>query len=393
MELVLTIVAAWLLVSAATWFAVNSRALRRPAPPAAVPDIYPSVTMIRPVKGADVGQIDNFRAALDHGYPGEVETIFVLDDDADPGVANVRKAIAEHEAAGRAGSVRVLFSGAPPAGFTGKQHAMIVAAREARGELLAFGDSDTRPANGLLRTLVETLLHDPKIGCTFSPVVVQGNFRTSGDIGYALLLNSMYGPNAALFAGPEGRLPFIMGQIMVLRREALESVGGLECTRGHLVDDMHLGRKLHAAGWRNVMIKQKLSIMSHDWSFSEFVGVYRRWLFFSRNGLSFRFTWTQWVKYGEFFVAGIVGTLAALAGLWIPAALAAATIVLHGFANASLNRQFGGSRVPPSTAWMLWGVFLVAPLVLVSMTNNRVVWRGRSYRLGSQATLHADHAE
>lgn len=46
-----------------------------------------------------------------------------------------------------------------------------------------------------------------------------------------------------------------------------------------------------------------------------------------------------------------------------------------------------------SAVRMLRGVFLVAPIVLVSMTENRVDWRGRSYRPGSRATLQPEHAE
>jgi ceramide glucosyltransferase len=48
-------------------------------------DHYPSVTVIRPVKGADVEQRENFAAALDSGYPGEIETVFVFEDEEDPG--------------------------------------------------------------------------------------------------------------------------------------------------------------------------------------------------------------------------------------------------------------------------------------------------------------------
>ena len=45
----------------------------------------PSVSVIRPVRGADVGAAENCAAALDNGYPGEIETLFVFDDADDPG--------------------------------------------------------------------------------------------------------------------------------------------------------------------------------------------------------------------------------------------------------------------------------------------------------------------
>ena len=50
--------------------------------------------MIRPVRGKDVGAEDNFAAALDTGYPGDVETLFVFDDDNDPGLPVAREVVA-----------------------------------------------------------------------------------------------------------------------------------------------------------------------------------------------------------------------------------------------------------------------------------------------------------
>ena len=74
---------------------LRRRDLSRPEPLAS----YPSVTVVRPVKGTDVEQEVNFRAALDTGYPGEIETIFVFEDESDPAWARARRAIADREEA------------------------------------------------------------------------------------------------------------------------------------------------------------------------------------------------------------------------------------------------------------------------------------------------------
>ena len=122
------------------------------------PARYPSLTVIRPIRGLDVEAIENLRAALDTGYPGECETLFVLDDEQEPALALIRQAMREARAAGRAVDARVLFAGRPPAGRTGKLNAMIVGLQAARGELVAFADSDIRPDREALRALVRTLL-------------------------------------------------------------------------------------------------------------------------------------------------------------------------------------------------------------------------------------------
>ncbi|MGO9290879.1 MAG: hypothetical protein ACLQIJ_19285, partial [Polyangia bacterium] len=101
----------------------------------------PSITVVRPVKGLDVDAEQNLAAALDNDYPGEVETIFVLDDELDPAFATVRKAVAAHVAAGRFGKARIMLAGEPPATMTGKLHAMIAGLGQATGYLVAFADS------------------------------------------------------------------------------------------------------------------------------------------------------------------------------------------------------------------------------------------------------------
>ncbi len=59
---------------------------------------FPSISVIRPVRGADVGAAENYAAALDNGYPGTIETIFALDEADDPGYPIAEKAIADHVA-------------------------------------------------------------------------------------------------------------------------------------------------------------------------------------------------------------------------------------------------------------------------------------------------------
>jgi ceramide glucosyltransferase len=389
----LSVAAALLLLHAAAWHLVFARAMSRPDPPSVLPERYPSVTMIRPVKGEDPGQMENFRAALDHGYPGEVETIFAFDDERDPGFPNAVRAVEEHRRAGGGGTARVITTGHPPDGVTGKQNAMIVAFAEAGGELVGFGDSDSRPGRQILRTLVETLLADARNGCTFAPVVIPGAYLRSGDVAYAVMLNAFYGSAAALAAGRDGILPFAMGQIMLFRRDALEAIGGLECARGQLVDDMHLGARVDEAGFRNIMIAGPLPIITGGWSLSRWLPVCRRWLLFTRNGLRAGFLWPQWASGAGYFASLALALGAAVAGLAAPAALAGAAVAFHGWSVADLHRRRGAPPIPVWAWWMPWGLYLVWAGVMLTLVHPRVRWRGRSYRLGSSARLKINSRE
>jgi ceramide glucosyltransferase len=369
------------------------RARRRPEPARQKLWHHPSVSVIRPVRGADVGARENFEAALDTGYPGEVETLFVFDDESDPGLPIAREVVRAHAASGKPGRAAVVVAGAPPPARTGKLNAMIVGAARARGSLIAFGDSDTRPDRELLRELVETLVTSRRAGSAFAPVVIDDAARGAGDVLYALMQNALYAPLAARAAAEaDGALPFIMGQIMVFKREALDAIGGVQCATGQLVDDMYLGRQVAAAGYRNILVKRGLKVPTGGLSLRAFLPVYRRWMAFSRNGLPFAFTWPQWLLGGGFFVALITAIAAALSPT--PAAALAPLLALATFTATllRLNRLYGGAPVPLRYAWTPAALILLSPLVLAStLLRKQVGWRGRTYDVDASAALAIGH--
>src|SRR5258708_20774977 len=134
-----------------------ARGLSRSAVPASRPASYPSVTVIRPMRGLDVGARENILALLDTVYPGPLEILFVFDSESDPGFPLVRELIQQRP---RQAPDRIdgLFAGTPPPGRTVMLNAMLLDAREAKGDLLAFGVSDTLPDPQLLQHLLPPLL-------------------------------------------------------------------------------------------------------------------------------------------------------------------------------------------------------------------------------------------
>jgi ceramide glucosyltransferase len=351
---------------------------------------WPSITVVRPVRGRDVGALDNFRAALDTGYPGEVETLFVFDDDRDPGLPLARLAVDEHRAARRRGRAEVIVAGARPPTRTGKLHAMVVGAERARGVLIAFGDSDTRPDRRVLPALVEKLITTPGAGSAFAPLSVHRSARGVGDVLYALMQNALYAPFAAHAAGPRGALPFIMGQLMVFTREALIAVGGPACAEGQLVDDMYIGRCVHRRGFLNLLVQQPLHVETGGLTLRAFLPIYRRWIQFSRNGLPLSFTWRQMLLGAETFFAVAAVILGALSAHWLLALVGAVVVAAIMTMLFDLNRRYGGAPVPLRYVWAPIAFFLLSPIVLLSIARRRnVEWRGRVYALDRKAALAA----
>src|SRR4051812_22425416 len=100
------------------------KALRhRTAPPEFLGEA-PSVTIIRPIRGLDVGARENTLALLNLDYPSALELLFVFDTAQDPGYAVVEALVKTACPKGR--TARVLLAGHPPPGQTGKLNAMVV---------------------------------------------------------------------------------------------------------------------------------------------------------------------------------------------------------------------------------------------------------------------------
>jgi len=354
---------------------------------------YPSVSIIRPVKGLDVGAEDNFRAALNTGYPGRVETIFVFDDATDPAYGVALKVAEEHAANHEEDRVVIVTAGAPPKGRTGKLHAMIVGERYAQNELIAFSDSDTRPDKNVLRILVETLLSTPRAGSSFIPVVIDRPIQKAGDVFYALMQNALYAPWALMALGNKRELPFIMGQYMVFTRDCLKAIGGVQCAQGQLVDDMYIGKCVAKAGFLNVVCPYSLSIVSSGLSIKQFIPIYKKWLFFNKNGLPLSFTWRQWMFCTPFYFMLALLPVALYTNDWLAAIIALAGIMLFVWGLTMIHRKYGGSPIPKKLIWAPFALLMTAPAIMISnKINHTVNWRGRSYTLNKQAALETNNA-
>jgi ceramide glucosyltransferase len=349
---------------------------------------YPCVTVIRPVKGLDVGAEENFRAALDTGYPGIVETLFIFDGTDDPAFEVAQRVAEEYKASGGDNRVQVLVSGPPPAGQTGKLNAMIVGEKAATGELIAFSDSDTRPDKNVLRILVETLTATKGAGSAFVPVICDQPMQKAGDVLYALLQNALYAPWALMAAGTSRTLPFIMGQYMVFTRACLDKIGGVTCASGQLVDDMYIGKVVYEAGFLNVIAPHSLSIFSSGLTLRNFFPIYRKWLQFGKNGLPFSFTWRQWVFSCCFYIPLIILPFSIYQQDWLAVSISASILTTFSWGLAYIHKEFGGSPVPRRFWWAPFTTLLVALAVLISNRVDRTVtWRGRIYKIDSNAAL------
>lgn len=197
-------------------------------------DFTPPTTLILPFKGADEGLEENLRAYFELDYP-DLQILLVTGDPLDRSVPVLERIKQENPDV----PSRVLFAGkAEQRGQ--KVHNLLHAVEQTLdGDgVLAFGDSDIRPAAHWLRDLVAAL-EDPNVGVSTGfrwYLPRRGNF--------ASVLRSVWNAGSASLM-KEGDSFFAWGGAMALRRQVFRDCRIADYWMGALSDDYAVSRAVH----------------------------------------------------------------------------------------------------------------------------------------------------
>ncbi|MFA1542612.1 glycosyltransferase [Actinomadura monticuli] len=167
----------------------------------------------------------------------DVSEVIVVDDESRDGTAKL---------AARLGATVV--HGAPlPDGWVGKQWALHQGVRAAAGPIVVLLDADTRPMPGLCAELV-ALLDRFDLVSAGPRFVCDGVAEQALHASFLAGLVYRFGPIGPAAASPGSLL--LNGQCMAFRKGPMLRAGGFARVRGHLTDDVALGRLLAGDGWR-----------------------------------------------------------------------------------------------------------------------------------------------
>lgn len=145
------------------------------------------------------------------------------------------------------------------------------------GVFVAIFDCDHLPVRSFLRRTMGWLLRDPRCAMVqtphhfFSPDPFERNLGTfrrvpnEGQLFYGLVQDGNDFWNAAFFCG----------SCAVMRREALEAVGGIAVQT--VTEDAHTALKLHRAGWRTAYLNETLAAGLATESLAGHVAQRMRW--------------------------------------------------------------------------------------------------------------------
>jgi hopene-associated glycosyltransferase HpnB len=229
-------------------------------------------------------------------YPGEF-SIVVVDDHSDDGTRAL--ALKAAEEAGASGRVAVHAAAELPSGWTGKVWAMnegVHAAADRAPDFFWFTDADIEHAPDTLSRLVsraeKELLDLASLMVLLQAKTFPERLLIPPFLYFFLML---YPPR--WIADPKSRTAGAAGGCILLRRAALERIGGMAAIRNKVIDDCSLARAVKKSGGKLWMGLTRASVSLRSYgSFSEI------------RDLIARTAFTQ-LRYSFF---ALVGTLIAL---------------------------------------------------------------------------------
>jgi glycosyltransferase involved in cell wall biosynthesis len=273
--------------------------------------------------------------------------------------------------------VRVITPGPLPAGWTGKNNAVIAGAHQARGEWLLFTDADTVHLPGSLAHSLKEAKQRSAALFSYSPEQEVHGFweHTVMPVIFAELA-ATYRPrdvcNPALPAAAAN------GQYLLISREAYEGVGGHTAVATEILEDVALARAVKSSGQRIVLLHGQGRVRTR--MYRNFAQLREGWtknlaVLFSSPG---RLAILRSAEFLAILGGATIAVGTSLSGSGLSALLAIAATIAILFLKRVARARFSWK----SNLLALFGLPLFAYLLLRSKLfyrRGRIEWKGRSY--------------
>ena len=203
----------------------------------------PGITVLKPLKGLDPGHSERcLRSWLTQDHAGPLQFLFVVADEADPVVPLVRRLIAEHPDR----DARLLVF-PERVGANAKVSKLAQAEPLISQELVLVSDADVLAPPDLLSQMVLPL-ENPAVALVHCFYRLANPCNTAMEW-EATAVNADFW-SQVLQSRTLAPMDFALGASMLMRRSALQGIGGFRAVADHLADDFQLGHRIAAAGGR-----------------------------------------------------------------------------------------------------------------------------------------------
>lgn len=202
-------------------------------------EFLPTITVLKPIAGAEPDLYENLASFCDQDYDGFFEVILCLPAQDDTAFAVTRRvADAFPHASIAVGEAPGMLN--PKIANLAKEGAAL------RGEIVVIADSDIRVDRNYLRAIA-AMFDTERVGAATCLYAGLPNETIVARLG-ALQIEDGFFPSV-LVALALGKLRFCLGATMAVRRRVLEEIGGLAALGSHLADDHALGELVAGRGY------------------------------------------------------------------------------------------------------------------------------------------------
>jgi ceramide glucosyltransferase len=237
------------------------------------------VSILKPVRGVDPYQYDNFTSFCNQQY-GDYEILFAVADALDPAVPVIRRLQANFPER----NITLLI--VPVTAANQKVGLLDEFCQVARHDLLVISDSDMRVSPDYLRRVVRPL-SEAKTGlvtCSYRGIHVESIPSCLG----ALHMGVMFLPSV-MVARKFIDMQFAMGATIAIKRQDLEQLGGFGTIADYLADDFQLAIRIIEGGKKVVLSDYVVSSVLGAQSFREQWGRELRWARTNRSNRPFEY--------------------------------------------------------------------------------------------------------
>jgi ceramide glucosyltransferase len=332
----------------------------------------PPVSLLKPVHGLESRLKENIESFFQLDYP-QYEIIFAADLEDNAALAVVREICARYPQI----PTQIVVTGAPP-WPNPPAYAFFRMAEHAKNAILVTSDSDVLVDRNYLREVVPPLL-DPKNGmltCVYRGKNAGGFWSGVHAVGMSVEMTA-----GVVTANMREGLKFGLGPTIVVRRDALDKIGGYSALHDYFANDFMLGNLIEKSGYHIVLSRH---IIDHVVSPYPFVRVWRdevRWARSTRGSRPWGHLFSGLIYAMPYGILGFAAA-AALGRFWLGIALLAAALLNRIIESYVIG--WGVVRDPAARSFWLYplrdllGFFVWAASYL---GRYRAVWRNVQYDL------------
>jgi ceramide glucosyltransferase len=203
-------------------------------------DVFPGVSVLKPLHGADAGLYDDLASFCEQDYRGPVQILLGIQNAADPAIAVAQRLTEQWP-----GRDIEIVQRSSPTGPNPKIANVIGLEPRVSHDVVILSDADIGVASDYLRNVVATLrlANVGAVTCLYRGVARGGLWARLASMGidYHFLPNVLMGLRLRL-ARP------CLGSTIALRRDTLAAIGGLGAFIDRIADDYAIGEAVRARG-------------------------------------------------------------------------------------------------------------------------------------------------